>query len=704
MRLEAFFRPNSVAVVGASREPEKVGYRVFKNLLDSGFQGKLYPINPSADELLGHICYKNILEVPGEVDLAIIVVPARITPSVAQECGEKGVKGLVVISAGFSETGREGTNLEKNLLAICRKYGMRMQGPNCLGIISTQTSLNASFAGAKPTSGSISFISQSGALGSTILNWALQNKIGFTSFISLGNEADLNAADFLEALAEDEETKCVGLYIEGVKQGQRFIELAQKVTALKPIIALKAGTTDVGIRAVSSHTGSLAGSDNAFSAAFKKAGIIRVDTLEDLFNLVLAFEDAPIPKGRKIMIVTNGGGPGILVADACEKLNLELPSLEYESREVLRNLMPPHASLNNPIDVLGDADDNRYSLALKAALNSKMVDGIIVIVTPQAMTPADRIAESICEVGSNHTKPIITVFMGYDDDSTPIGILREHKIPNYMFPDAAATALKNMCDYAEIRESSSSNEIIIKFEDERIGSVLDGLKGEDRLSLTVGESLEIAESCGISVPQAMLSGNKAEAAEIAKTIGYPVVMKIVSPDILHKTDFGGVLLNVRSSEELENNYEVMVRKAQAAMPEARITGVLIQKMVSSGKEVIVGAVRDLQFGPLIMFGLGGIYVNFLRDVSYRLCPLTESEATDMIRETKAYTLLRGVRGESPSDIISVIDVMMRISEVMMRFPKIVEIEINPLFVYEENKGCTAVDVRTTIGRSNETAS
>jgi acetyltransferase len=408
MKLEAFFKPKSIAVVGVSREPEKVGHRIFRNLVESGFKGQLYPINPKADEILGIKCYGDISDVPDQIDLAVIAVPAKIVPMVAEECGKKGIKGLVVVSAGFSETGREGTQLEKELLAVCQKYNMRMQGPNCLGFISTQSCMNASFAAAQPTVGNIAFISQSGALGSAILNWALQNDVGFTSFISLGNEADLNAADFLEALADDEQTRVVGLYVEGVKNGRRFVEEAKKVSERKPVIALKAGTTDVGVRAVSSHTGSLAGSDTAFSAAFRKAGVLRVNTLEELFVLVLAFEDQPLPKDRDILIITNGGGPGILTADACEKVGLGLPLLEFELIEELRSLLPPHASLNNPLDVLGDADESRYKLALKAGLKSQNIDGIIVILTPQAMTPSDKVAEVIAEVRRSSDKPIVT--------------------------------------------------------------------------------------------------------------------------------------------------------------------------------------------------------------------------------------------------------------------------------------------------------
>ncbi|MEM2960777.1 MAG: acetate--CoA ligase family protein, partial [Candidatus Bathyarchaeia archaeon] len=616
---------------------------------------------------------------------------------VVEDCGVKGVKGIVVISAGFGETGREGTQLEQEVISICRRHGMRMQGPNCLGIISVQNRVNASFAPAMPLPGNIAFVSQSGAIGSTILNWAVRNEIGFTKFISLGNEADLNAADFLEARGEDDDTKVIGLYIEGVKEGERFIEVAKKVTRNKPIVAIKAGTTDAGVRAVSSHTGSLAGSDTAFSAAFRKAGIIRVHTLENLFNLVLAFGSQPIPKGNRVLIVTNGGGPGILAADTSEKMGLELPLLEFEIREELRKLMPPHASLNNPLDVLGDADESRYKLALEAGLKSDNVDGIILILTPQAVTPCEKIAEAVAKVGSFSDKPIIASFMGFEDSSSAIKTLKKGRVPNYAFPESAVFALKSMYDYSLLLNSPFEEMIQhVEINEKRIREIIDGAKMEGRLSLTIDEAMMIAEAAGILMPKAVMARNREEAVDAADVIGYPIVMKIVSPDISHKTDIGGVILGVKSRSEVKENYELLMRRARSAMPGVRITGVLIQKMAPSGKEVIVGAIRDAQFGPLMMFGLGGIYINFLRDVSYRLCPITRAEAARMIEETRAYMLLRGVRGEPPSDIDSIIDVMCRVSQVMIQFREISEMEINPLFVYESGEGCLGVDIRIII--------
>ncbi len=697
MKLDAFFNPRAIAVIGASRDPSKIGHRIAKNIIDGGFAGAIYPINPNANEILGLKCYKSIKDAPSEIDLAVIVVPSKIVPSVLEDCGVRGVRGVIVISAGFGETGREGTRLEREIVSICRRYDMRMQGPNCLGIISVQSRVNASFAPTMPPPGNIAFVSQSGALGSAILSWAIRNEIGFTKFISLGNEADLNATDFLETLGEDEDTKVIGLYIEGVKDERRFIEVAKRVSRKKPIVAVKAGTTSAGIRAVSSHTGSLAGSEEAFSAAFKKAGIIRAGTIEELFNLVLAFGSQPLPKGRRALIVTNGGGPGILAADACEKAGLEISLLEREIIEELRKNIPPYASLNNPVDILGDAGEKRYRLAVEAGLRSNNVDGIIVILTPQAVTPSEKVAETLADTGRFSGKPILASFMGFEESSTVIKMLKRGGIPNYAFPEQAAFALKAMYEYTLILGSPIEEEIPrVDIDAAKISEVIQRVRSEGRSVLTIDESMIIAEAAKIPMPRAAVARSREEAGRLADEVGYPLAMKIVSPDILHKTDIGGVVLGVKSRTEAEKTYELLIRRARTIMPRARILGVLVQRMAPRGKEVIVGAVRDPQFGPLIMFGLGGIYVDFLKDVSYRLCPLTKAEAARMIEETRTYVLLRGVRGELPSDINSIIDVILKVSQVMTQFEEIAEMEVNPLLVYESSEGCLGVDVRIII--------
>ena len=701
MSLKPLLAPQSIAVIGASREPQKVGHRVFRNLVDFKFKGALFPVNPKADEILGLRCYPSIRDVPGPVDMAVICVPARIVPAVARECGEKGVRSLVVISAGFSEIGREGAELERRLTSVCRTYGMRMQGPNCLGIINAHVRVNASFAPTNPMPGGVAFVSQSGALGSSILNWALQKGIGFSIFASLGNEADIDSADFLEALSMDERTRVIALYMEGVKNGSKFLESAARAVRRKPVVALKAGTTDVGMRAVSSHTGSLAGSDAAFSAAFEKSGVIRVATLEELFALILAFEAQPIPRSRNVLIVTNGGGPGILAADACEKTGLELPLLEKPLIERLRAELPPQASFHNPLDVLGDADDARYRLALDIALQSENVDSVIVVVTPQAMTPSERIARVVADASRAGKKPIIGAFMGYDESSRTIRALREGRVPNYEFPEQAAFVIANMCRYGEkVAEKEQPEMPSLSFDDLRIESIVKGARGEGRATLTVQESISLAEAAGIPVPRSRLCTSGEEAAKTSAEIGFPVALKIVSPEIVHKTDLGGVALGLGSPEDVRRAFNEMLRRARLSMPGAAIHGVLVQKMCRPGREVIIGGVRDPSFGPLIMFGLGGIYVDFLRDVAYGLAPMSEREARDMIGKTKAYTLLRGVRGEQPSDIDSVVRSILRVSQLMHEFDDIMEFEINPLFVYPDGEGCLAVDVRVTISKSD----
>lgn len=697
MKLEAFFNPKSIAVIGVSRDTGKVGHVVFKNLISSGFGGRLYPVNPNADEILGYKCYGSVTDIEEDIDLAVVAVPAKLVSRIAEECGSKEVKGMIVISAGFSETGKGGVLLEKELLSKCREYGIRMQGPNCLGLISSRIGVNASFASTKPIPGNISIVSQSGALGSAMLNWANLNDIGFSNFISVGNEADLNTTDFLEALIEQEDTRVVGIYIEGVKEGKRFLEVARRLSKIKPIVALKAGTTEVGIRAVSSHTGSLAGSETAFSVAFKKAGILRVNTMKEFFDLLLAFGDQPIPRGRGVVVITNGGGPGILAADACEKAGLDLPLLDPDLRDSLSKQFPPHASLNNPLDVLGDADESRYGLALEAALSNKAVGSVIVILTPQAMTPSEEVARVVVDAARRSDRPILASFMGFDNDSSTMKTLRAGRIPNYDFPEHAVSVLSKMYEYSLILKSVEEPPVLVNdVDDDAVTNIIAKVRAEDRISLSLDEVFEVASAYGIPVPEARIARDAEEAREEAETIGYPVAVKVASPDILHKTDVGGVFLNAKSHAEVENAYALVLRRARALMPQARISGVFVQKMTPPGKEVIVGSIRDPQFGPLVMFGLGGIYVNFLRDVSYRLTPLTSSEAMEMITETKAYTLLKGVRGEPPSDIGGVLNIITRVSQLMYRFSDFAEMEINPLFVYEEGKGCIAVDIRATL--------
>ena len=696
--IKAILEPRSVAVVGASRQEGSVGKRILMNIMESGFNGSIYPINPKANELCGLKCYPSILDVEESVDLAVVAVPGAIVPKVVRQAGEKGVKGLVVISAGFREIGQEGAKLEKELLDICRKYGMRMVGPNCLGVINTSVPINTTFASSKALPGRIAFLSQSGALCSAILDWAPVEGIGFSVIVSLGNSVDLNVIDFIEALKDDTGTNVIACYVEEINDGEKFLKVAKETSRIKPIVIFKAGVTNFGVRAVSSHTGSMAGSAVAYETAFKEAGVIGVSSVEELFDNAKAFAYQPIPPGRNVTIVTNAGGPGVVATDNCENFGLSLSWLSTETIGALRSFLPPQASVINPVDVLGDASAERYFKALQVILRDPGVDAVMVILSPQAVTEPLKTAEAIIQAHrENPEKPVLAVFMGGEAVAEAVKLLKENHIPVYEFPEKAVKTLRSMALYGEFVSEYHEDEIP-EFERDiaMVKRIIERARIEDRTVLLSPETKAIMKAYGIMVPEGGFAQNLKQAITIANSIGYPVALKIISPHIVHKTDIGGVALNIKSDYELENAYDTMMRNAAMLMPQARVYGVEVQKMVPPGKEVIVGVHRDLQFGPLIMFGLGGIYVNLIKDVSFRLAPLSRRKAYEMIMETKAYTLLRGFRGEIPFDVESVVDVLLRVSRLVMDFREIVELDINPLFVYEKGKNSLALDVKITL--------
>jgi len=696
--LEPLFKPSSVAVIGASRKAGKVGHDVLKNILNSGYKGRVYPINPKAQEVLGLKCYPSLLDVPEKVDMGVIAVPAPIVSKIAEEAGEKRVKVLVIISAGFKERGIEGARLESRLVSICKKHGVRILGPNCLGVIDTSTPINASFASAMPTKGNIAFLSQSGALGTAVLDWSLKEGVGFSKFLSLGNKADLNENDVMLELAEDNDTKVILMYLEGVEDGSRFLKVAQEVTRKKPVVILKSGVTDAGARAVSSHTGTMAGSDLAFDVAFKQTGIIRVDTTQELFDIAEVLSTQPFLKDPNLAVITNAGGPGILATDAIEKHGLKMAPISADVRKVLMEKLPPAASFNNPIDVLGDATAERYKSALETVLGSKDVAGVLVILTPQAMTQPEKIADAILKVKKGFpNKIIVTTFLGGDLLEKAIKLLEKSEIPNYPFPERAVSSLSAMARYGSYLDTVAKRQLPrLKVDRDKVASIFKRVKEDKRVNLLASEAMEVAEAYGIPTPSMKLATTREEAVSIAEEIGYPVVLKVESPQILHKTDIGGVKLNLNSREEVSRNFNEILNNANRYAPKAALHGVNVQKMVPQGKEMIIGVHRDITFGPLIMFGLGGIYVNFLRDVSFRLAPLTKKDAEDMISETKAYFLLRGIRREEKSDIESIVNTILRTSKLVMDFDEINELDINPLFVYKEGSGCLALDIKITI--------
>lgn len=694
--LEPFYCPASVAVIGASRDENKLGHAVLKNLLECGYEGQVYAINPKAQEILGQRTYASVLAVSGDLDLAVIVIPDRFVAGALEECGQKGVKGVIVITAGFREMGGEGIKKEKVLVDIVRRYDMRMLGPNCLGIIDTVCPLNASFAIGMPRQGDIAMMSQSGALLLAILDWALGAEVGFSRFVSLGNKADIDETDLLQLWDEDPHSKVIVAYLEGITDGPKFMEIAQQVNRETPIIAIKAGTSDAGARAVSSHTGTLAGSEKAYDAAFKQAGITRADSVEELFDYAHAFAQAAPIKGEKIAVVSNAGGAAIMATDALDRAQLTLTSFQRETIELLQNRLPPGSNSLNPVDVRGDADQERYRFALETVLRDENVDGVIAILIPQAVTKVAETARVIADVVQGQDKPVLPCFMGQHMAEIGIDILRDRSIPNYHYPERAVDAMRAMVERWRWLERPPRKIETFDVRRDDVQRTLARVRADGRLTVGDAEGREIMEAYGIAIPRAQLASNPDQAVEIAQTIGYPVVMKITSPDILHKTDIGGVKLNLVGDSDVRDTFDLLMYRASRYMPQADIWGALVQEMVPQGKEVIIGINRDPQFGPMLLLGLGGIYVEVLKDVSLRIAPVARWVAEEMITDLRSYPLLRGFRGEKPSDLQAITECMLRVSQFAVDFPEIVELDINPLMVHEEGKGAVAIDMRLVL--------
>ncbi len=697
--LKPFFEPSSVAVIGASRDPAKLGYAVLQNLVEGGYvqKGMVYPINPKADEVLGLRAYASVLEVPEPIDLAVIVIPYPYVPDALRICGQKGIPAVIVISAGFREAGMEGLERERELMAIADEFGIRLIGPNCLGVIDTFTPLNASFSAGTPPSGPMAFMSQSGALGTAILDWAQAGRLGLAKFVSLGNKADVSEIDLLEAWADDPHTNVILMYSEGLPNGEEFIRVAHEVTRKKPVVAIKSGVTQSGSRAVSSHTGSLAGSEQAYQAAFRQAGVLRAESMEELFDVALALGYQPLLEDDRIAIITNAGGPGILATDALERAGMSLARFELETKLALEEFLPGAASAANPVDVLGDARADRYRFALEKVAQDPNVDGLMVVLTPQAMTEIAQTARDIGELAENLDKPVITCFMGEAMISEGIDILTEYGVPNYPFPERAARAYKAMSRYRQVQTRPSSEYLSFDVEKDATQDLFDQVRSAGRLTIGDAEARAILQAYGLNPPDSRLAASPDEAVKIAAEIGFPVVLKIASPDILHKTDVGGVKVGLRNAEEVRDAFELMTYRAGRYLPEARLWGCQVQEMAPpGGLEVLVGMNRDPQFGPLVTFGLGGIYVETLKDVTFRVAPFTIRDAENMLAEIRAHALLDGVRGQPPVDKEAVVDVLLRIGQLVSDFPEITELDINPLIVYPRGQGAIAIDMRLVL--------
>lgn len=704
--MEALVSPKSIAIVGATNRHGSIGLSIFRNLIEAPYQGILYPVNRKARSVQGVKAYPTLSDIPDDVDMAVIIVPADHVPSTVEEASEKGVKACTVITAGFKEVGGDGVQRENELKALASAHGIRLLGPNCLGIINTRDDvrMNASFARAMPKKGNISLVSQSGAMCLAILDFAAGRNMGFSKSVSIGNKADVNEIDFLRYLRDDPETDVIIMYLEDIVNGRAFMEIAREITlnAGKPIFALKVGRSEEGARAAASHTGSLAGSDASYDAILMQSGIQRVDGISDLFDYAQAFSMQPLPKGNRIAIITNSGGPGIMATDALIRPGLKIATLSEETQKKLMEHLPATASVANPVDVIGDAGCDRYEAAVRYALMDEGVDGAIVILTPAATAEIMETAEIVPRVAKEIEKPILCSFMGLVDVSEGVRYLEQNGIPNYVFPEAAARTMAAMVSYREKLEPQRRKKrgIWRLLEDPKkvSGIIRDRLEDSAEYYMPEKEASEILRCYGFPLLKSRLVREFSEIEGAVKEIGLPVVMKIDSQDIIHKSDAQGVQLNIKTIARAQIAFEKIIENAKKYNPSARINGVLIEQMAGKGLEVILGASRDPKFGPICMFGLGGVFVEALKDVTFRLAPMWQSSAENMVRSIKAYQVLKGIRGNPPSDIKAVTLSLLRLSEMVSNHPEIKELDINPLIVYPEGQGCVVADSRIILSR------
>jgi len=697
MSLESFFNPKSVAIVGASRQKGKVGYEILANVMEAGYKGQIYPVNPKADNIEGLKCYPDLESIKQVPELVVIIVPARFVPAIMQQCAKIGTRAVIIITAGFKEVGDDGRELEQQIIQIAGQAGIRVIGPNCLGLIAPSHNINASFGGKMPASGSIAYLSQSGALLAAILDMAYTNSIGFSKLISIGNKADVDELDLIKVLGEDPETKVIAGYLESISDGNAFVNQAERISHNKPILLMKSGGTAAGAKAASSHTGSLAGSETAYECVFERAGIIRCNSIKEQFDYAQAFGNQPLPAGPRVAVITNAGGPGIMAADAIEREGLNFSKLTDETISKLASRLPAAANLYNPIDVLGDALADRYEFALDVVIDDPNVDTILILLTPQAMTESEGTAKAIVKISKKKPeKPIFACFLGGGKIEDGITILREGKIPVIDCPESAVAAIKVMSDYVRWRSRPKRIVKLFPVNRRKVEGIIERHQRRNIREVGETEAKEILEAYGFVTPKGSIATTSEQAANIAQQLGFPVVLKIWSPDILHKSDVGGVKVGLNTEQEVKDAFDLMMYRIPKKLPEANILGVLVQEMCKSGREVILGMNRDPHFGPLMMFGMGGVMVEVLKDVSFYLAPLTAEEAEQMLVSTRTYQMLKGVRGQEGVDIKAIAEGLQRLSQLVTEFPQIQEMDINPYVVGPEGTTPIAVDARMSI--------
>ena len=692
--LDRLFSPKSIAVIGASKTVGKVGHLTVSNLVQSGFKGPIIPVNSAGGELLGLKVYPKLADYPDPVDLVVIAVPAEMVPVAAQEAVKKKAGAIVVVASGFKEMGPQGRALEDELTEICRKGKVRLLGPNCLGVINTAIHLNASFSKRLPQAGQLAIFSQSGALCTAMMDIADERELGVSKAVSIGNKADITEVDILSALAHDDATKVIVGYLEDISDGDKFVKAAEEASSKKPVVILKAGTTTAGSKAASNHTGVLAGKDTAYGAAFKRAGICRADSFEALFDYASALALQPTPKGDRVLIITNSGGSGTMAADAVEKAGLSVSPLNEHLAAQLREQLPAAAFIDNPIDISADAEPRHYAAAIDIAVADDSIDAILVVLAPQYMTePAATVRAIVAHL--DETTPVLASFLGGSDIMPSRKELAAAGLPFFDSPERAVGALKAMHEYGVWKNRPARHVVRFPVNRRRVERIIARRQRTNRLRLGEVKSKDILKAYGFQILEGRLTSTPEEAVEIARFIGFPVALKIISPSIVHKSDLGGVRLNLGSAQEVADAFDLMMLRINKHAPNAIIGGIYVEKMAEKGLEVIIGMTRDRQFGPMLMFGLGGIFVEVMKDVTFHLAPITENEAVQMLQSTRSYELLQGKRGLKEVDIHAIAVALQRISQLTTDFPQILDLEINPLIVGEFGNEPVVVDARMT---------